>query len=116
VHGDGEAERAAGASQGFTRSAAELGAGEWDQLAASLPNVPLGPDDLGRPLVDLLVDHGGLTSKSEGRRLAEQGGLYLNDVSVPADRVLTSDDLVEGRWAMVRKGKKHRYVVRLTGV
>jgi hypothetical protein len=30
--------------------------------------------------------------------------------------VLTSDDLVEGCWAMVRKGKKHRYVIRLTGV
>ena len=37
VHGDDEAERAAGASQGFTRSAAELDAGEWDELAASLP-------------------------------------------------------------------------------
>jgi tyrosyl-tRNA synthetase len=78
--------------------------------------VPLGHADLGRPLVDVLVEHDGLTSKSEGRRLAEQGGLYLNDESVPADRVLRADDLVEGRWAMVRKGKKQRYVIRLTGV
>ncbi len=116
VHGDDEAERAAGASQGFTRSTAELGAGEWDELAASLPNVPLGPDDLGRPLIDLLVEHDGLKSKSEGRRLADQGGLYLNDVAVPADRVLAADDLVEGGWAMVRKGKKQRYVIRLNGV
>ena len=33
VHGDDEADRAAGASQGFTRTAAELGAGEWEALA-----------------------------------------------------------------------------------
>lgn len=116
VHGQEESDRAADASQGFTRSAAELAAGEWQGLAASLPNVPLTEADLGRPLIDLLVEHGALASKSEGRRLAAQGGLYLNDVSVPADRSLAADDLVEGGWAMVRKGKKHRYVIQLNAV
>jgi tyrosyl-tRNA synthetase len=113
VHGEGEAERAAGASQGFTRSAAELGPADWEELAASLPLLELGPDALARPLVDLLVEGGALSSKGEGRRLAEQGGLYLNDVAVPSDRTLEPDDLVERRWAMVRRGKKQRHVLRL---
>jgi len=113
VHGEEEAARADQASRGFTRSAAELAAGDWQGLASSLPTVALGSIDLGRPLIDLLVEHGALGSKSEGRRLADQGGLYLNDVSVPADRALLGEDLAEGEWAMVRRGKKHRYVIRL---
>jgi tyrosyl-tRNA synthetase len=113
VHGEAEAERAAGASQGFTRSAADLDAGEWEQLAASLPLLELGPEALARPLVDLLVEGGALSSKGEGRRLADQGGLYLNDVAVPSDRTLEADDLVDQRWAMVRRGKKQRHVLRL---
>ena len=74
VHGEDEAERAAGASQGFTRTAAELGAGEWEALAASLPLLEPGPDAVGRDLVELLAEHGVVASRSEGRRLVTQGG------------------------------------------
>jgi tyrosyl-tRNA synthetase len=113
VHGADEAGRAAGASQGFTRTAAELGTGEWQELAASLPVVELGPDAVGRDLVDLLAEHGVVASKGEARRLVAQGGLYLNDVAVPEGRLLQADDLFEGTWAMVRRGKKQRHVVRV---
>jgi tyrosyl-tRNA synthetase len=113
VHGPDEADRAAGASQGFTRTAAELAAGEWEELAASLPVVELGPDAVGRDLVDLLAESGVVASKGEARRLVAQGGLYLNDVAVPEGRALGADDLFDGTWAMVRRGKKQRHVVRV---
>jgi len=115
VHGEDEAERAAGASRGFTRTAAELGAGEWEALAASLPLLEPGPDAVGRDLVELLAEHGVVASRSEGRRLVTQGGVYLNDVAVSEGRLLEADDLYDGSWAMVRRGKKQRYVIRLTG-
>jgi len=115
VHGEEEAERAAGASQGFTRGATELGTQEWEALAASLPVIELGPDALGRDLVDLLAEHGVVASKGEARRLIAQGGLYLNDQAVGEGRALEADDLLEGAWAMVRRGKKQRHVVHLTG-
>ena len=112
VHGEGEAERAAEASEGFTRNAAELGAGEWESLAASLPVIDLETDAVGRDLVELLADHGVVGSRSEGRRLVAQGGLYLNDQAVAEGRRLAAADLTGGRWAMVRRGKKQRYVLR----
>ncbi len=113
VHGEEAAERAAGASQDFTRTAADIDAGEWDQLAASLPLIEPAPDAVGRDLVELLADHGVVGSRSEGRRLVAQGGLYLNDVAVAEGRRLEADDLFDGVWAMVRRGKKQRFVLRL---
>jgi tyrosyl-tRNA synthetase len=115
VHGPEEADRAAGASQGFTRTASELGSGEWEGLAASLPLLETGPDAVGRDLVELLAEHGVVSSKGEGRRLVAQGGLYLNDVAVAEGRTLEAGDLFDGVWAMVRRGKKQRHVIHLTG-
>jgi tyrosyl-tRNA synthetase len=116
VHGEEQADRAAGASQGFTRTVSELEPGEWEDLAASLPLLELAPDDIGRDLVEILAEHGVVASKGEGRRLVAQGGLYLNDVAVPDGRTLETEDLLAGGWAMVRRGKKQRYVLHLSGV
>ena len=110
VHGVDEADRAAGASKGFTRAAAELSEDEWRELAASLPVIEVSSSDLGRDLVELLADGGALASRSEGRRLVAQGGLSLNDEPVTEGRSLTAEDLGSG-WAMVRRGKKHRFVL-----
>jgi tyrosyl-tRNA synthetase len=114
VHGAEAAERAAAASQGFTRGAADLSGGDWAELAASLPIVELGAEAVGDDLVELLATHGVVGSKGEGRRLVAQGGLYLNDVAVAEGRCLDRDDLFEGTFALVRRGKKHRYVLRVT--
>jgi tyrosyl-tRNA synthetase len=56
-----------------------------------------------------------VSSKGEGRRLVAQGGLYLNDVAVAEGRTLEAGDLFDGVWAMVRRGKKQRHVIHLTG-
>jgi tyrosyl-tRNA synthetase len=111
VHGRVEADRAAGASSGFTRPVAELGEQDWEALATSLPVLSLPRAQVGRDLVEVLAEHGVVGSKGEARRLIAQRGLYLNDVAVEEGRVLADDDLVAGRWAMVRRGKKQRHVV-----
>ncbi len=110
VHGRDEAERAAGASKGFTRAAADLTADDWRELAASLPVIEIASNDVGRDLVELLADAGAVASRSEGRRLVAQGGLSLNDEAVTEGRALGAEDLSSG-WAMVRRGKKHRFVL-----
>jgi len=112
VHGEDEANQAAGASQGFSRSAAELEVGEWEALSSSLPVLELGPSDLGRDLVDLLATHGVIASKSEGRRLVAQKGISLNDMTVVEGQVLDESEFLEGTWAMVRRGKKQRFLLR----
>lgn len=112
VHGEAEADRAAGASQGFTRSAEELTAADWVDLASSLPTLPVTSADIGRDLVEFLADQGALASRSEGRRLVAQSGLSLNDVAVTEGQQLASEDFSVDGYAMARRGKKHRFVLK----
>lgn len=112
VHGEAEADRAAGASQGFTRSAEELTGADWVDLASSLPTLPVSSADIGRDLVEFLADHGALASRSEGRRLVAQSGLSLNDVAVTEGQRLASEDFSADGYAMARRGKKHRFVLQ----
>ncbi len=112
VHGADEADRAAGASQGFTRSAGELTSADWEQLAESLPSLPVAAADLGRDLIDYLADNGVLSSRSEGRRLVAQSGLSFNDQVVEEGRKLESADFSDDGYAMVRRGKKQRFLLR----
>lgn len=113
VHGDDEARRAAGASQGFTRSARDLDASDWEELAESLPVADLTRTEVGVELVELLAVHGIVGSKGEARRLIAQRGVSLNDEVVEDGRTLSADDLLAGGWAMVRRGKKQRFLFRL---
>lgn len=110
VHGEAEAE-AAEAASGILfgaplqdASVAALGA-----VAREVPVAEVDRTDLdgGITLVDLLADDGLLTaSKGEARRAITQGGVYLNGERVTEDRKLATSDLLHGRWALLRKGKK----------
>ena len=114
VHGEEEADRAAGASQGFTRTAvASSPRASGPSWRPACRVIEPGPGAVGRDLVELLAEHGVVGSKGEGRRLVAQGGIYLNDVAITEGRVLEADDLFDGVWAMVRRGKKQRHVLRL---
>jgi tyrosyl-tRNA synthetase len=113
VHGETEADRAAGASSGFTRVAAELGDAEWEELAASLPVTELETADIGRDLIDLFAANGIVASKGEGRRLVSQRGISINDETVVEGQMLAAGDLLTGGWAMVRRGKKQRFLLHL---
>ena len=78
----------------------------------SVPTCEVAAADLeaGVPVVQLFNDCGLCDSKGAARRLARQGGLYVNDEKVEEDRVLTSSDLVDG-CIMLRAGKKkHRRI------
>jgi tyrosyl-tRNA synthetase len=46
------------------------------------------------------------TSQSDARRQLEQGGLAVNAAKVAPGRQLGPDDLLHGRWVLLRKGKK----------
>jgi len=112
VHGDGEAERAVSASRGFTRPAAELDDADWEDLATSLPVSNLDSSDIGLEFPEILAKHGIVGSKGEGRRLITQKGVSLNDSAVVEGQVLQLDDFLAGGWAMLRRGKKLRFLLR----
>jgi tyrosyl-tRNA synthetase len=109
VHGAAAADEAAAASTGFTAAAGSLSA---EQLAALSDEIPTTHTEIaGRDVVDLLVESNLAASKGEARRLIAGGGIYVNDVALVESRELGADDLLQGRYVMLRKGKRQRHLL-----
>ena len=72
--------------------------------------VSAGELEEGIAAIQLFNECGLCDSKGAARRLARQGGLYVNDEKAEEDRVLTSADL-DNDCIMLRAGKKkHRRI------
>ena len=111
VHGRDAADKVVAASQAlFGRgSLADLDAGT---LAAAVAELPSARGRAGDPIVDLLAAAGVVKSKGEARRAIGEGGASVNNVRVAdADAVLAPADLLHGRWAVLRRGKRTLAVV-----
>jgi tyrosyl-tRNA synthetase len=110
VHGAAEHAQAVAASQAL------FGQGELRDLddrtlAAALDEVPHAVLDAGLgalpPVADLMAATGIVASKSAARRAIAEGGAYLNNVKVTAqDAVPREDDLLHGRFLVLRRGKR----------
>ena len=85
-------------------------------LAAALSEVPhVRVAELG-PVVDLFAEVGLVASKSAARRTVKEGGAYVNNAKVTAeDAVPAREDLLHGRWLVLRRGKKNLAAVEVTG-
>ncbi|MGI8457403.1 MAG: tyrosine--tRNA ligase [Propionibacteriaceae bacterium] len=117
VHGAGEtaaANAAAGAL--FGRSdLRELDAGLLRAVVAEVGGVTLAAPETMPTVTELMTATGVVTSRSAARRAVEEGGAYVNNVRVTdPDTVLTEDDLLAGRYVIVRRGKKTIGAVTLT--
>ncbi len=98
IHGEAEAEQA--------RSTAHaLFAGGTD---ANMPATEIGPEQLMNgviSIVDLMVACGLTASKSESRRLIQQGGVFIDDIKTDSiETYITAEQLKTG--VKIRKGKK----------
>jgi tyrosyl-tRNA synthetase len=74
------------------------------------------PAENGLPaIVDVLERSGVVSSKAAARRAIAEGGAYLNNARVEdPDALLTLDDLLHGRFAIVRRGKRTVGAVTVT--
>jgi tyrosyl-tRNA synthetase len=105
LHGPEEAGRAAAASEA---------AFEQGRLSDDLPTheVPVAELEAGIVLAALAADAGLAASRGEARRLAQGGGLRVNDkAELDANRTVTSADLVEGV-VKLAAGKKKIVLVK----
>jgi len=99
VHGQEEAEKAIAASHALFRGGADDSNMPTTQLSADL----LKENAIG--VMDLLVACKLAASKSEARRLVQQGGVFVNDEKVATiDAAFTAEQLKTG--LKIRKGKK----------
>jgi tyrosyl-tRNA synthetase len=106
-HGEEEARKAQGASQ-----SAFGGSGDDDSIpTTSIPESRLSE---GLSVIDLFEMAGLISSKSEGRRLVQQGGCYVNEGRI--DDISTTIDAshIEDGRIMLRAGKKRRHRVAVT--
>jgi len=104
VHGEAAAEDAA-------KSAQALFAGGGDNSAMPTTAVPGSDLEAGLDIIDALVLTGLCKSKSEARRLVQQGGVAVNNEKVAAiEHKLLPGDLQDGK-IIIRKGKKDYHAI-----
>jgi len=112
VHGQNETARVIAASQAlFGRG--ELAELDERTLASALAETEparLEAGDELPPYVDLFAAAGVVESKSAARRALAEGGAYVNNVrldpSTSPDAAPSRDDLLHGRWLVLRRGKR----------
>jgi tyrosyl-tRNA synthetase len=115
VHGADECRRAMAASQALFGQGelTEVDERTLEDAKAEIPSadVPVGGglNGGGRlpSIADLMAQTGIVPSKSAARRAIAEGGAYLNNQKVTdVDAVPTADDLLCGRFLILRRGKR----------
>ena len=109
VHGEQETAQVEAASQAlFGRGELrELDAGTLDAAMAEAPTGSVGLADQPT-IVDLLVASGLVSSKGAARRAVNEGGAYVNNAKVTDEGWQpAAEDLLHGRWLVVRRGKRN---------
>ncbi|WP_237243039.1 tyrosine--tRNA ligase [Rothia nasimurium] len=114
VHGVEATEKVIAASEALFGKGdfAALDEATLKAATAELPHAVLSADQLD--MVTVLTETGLSASKSEARRTLKEGGAAINNVKVQGeDAALTESDLLLGKYAVVRRGKKNMAVVEV---
>lgn len=96
IHSEEEARKA--------QEAAEALFGSGNNLD-NAPSIELSENDIGRELLDILLEKNIIKTKSEGRRLIEQNAMSLNENKIQNVKFIV-DDKTEG---LLKMGKKKFY-------
>ena len=115
VHGAGAADKVVAASQAL------FGRGDLRDLdepttAAAVAELPTAPGRPGDLLVNLLAATGVVASRAAARRAIAEGAASVNNVRITDETAgLHSEDLLHGRWAVLRRGKRTLAVIDAQG-
>ena len=108
AHGKTEADKAQAASR------AAFSGGNLDK--AEMPTSEIAADrlDSGIPIMMLFHEVGLANSRSEARRLIQQGGAYINEKQYRAIDMVVGSNLLEDDALLLRAGKKryHRIILK----
>ncbi|NLZ90632.1 MAG: tyrosine--tRNA ligase [Clostridiales bacterium] len=106
IHGEEEASKAQAAARALFSSGSNLEAAPTTEISGA-------EMQQGINILDLLMKTGLTTSRGEGRRLVQQGGLYIGEERVnDTDLVITEESFSDGT-LLLRKGKKVYHLVKL---
>jgi tyrosyl-tRNA synthetase len=106
IHGEVEAIKAVEASKALFAGGAKTG---------SIPTTSIGTDELseGIDAIGLMLKSGLVPSRSEGRRVIEQGGLKMNEEKITdINQQITVESFINNE-LLLQKGKKAFHVIKL---
>ena len=120
VHGPGERAKVQAAAQALFGQGelAELDAATLDAALAEAPHAVVPHDEWvqGLSVADALARSGLVASKGAARRTIAEGGAYVANVRATDENALLGpDDLLAGRWVLVRRGRRHIGGIRVLG-
>ncbi|HVC70803.1 MAG TPA: tyrosine--tRNA ligase [Acidimicrobiales bacterium] len=115
VHGESEARRAAAAAKAlYSEEITGLDESTLLEVCADAPTTVLARTALDTTsLVDALVTSGLAKSKNQARTTISQGGVYVNNRRLhDSDAGLRPDDLLFGRYLILRRGRRDYHLLR----
>jgi tyrosyl-tRNA synthetase len=116
VHGPNATAEAIRASEILFGGGLEgISEGTFNDIVGEVPSKDIEMSKLagaGLPFVELLVHSGLCASKGQARKDVEGGGAYLNNVREGNfQRAVTANDLLFGKYLLLRKGKRNYAVL-----
>jgi tyrosyl-tRNA synthetase len=106
VHG-AEATAAVQAASAALFGRAELSSLDAGTLADAVAELPSAQVVVGTPVAEAFAAAGLSPSRGAARRTVTEGGAYVNNAKVTdPEAVLGADELLHGRYAVLRRGKK----------
>lgn len=97
VHDEEEAKKAMEASEALFGKGGDM---------SNIPSSSISKDLVGSKVLDILAAVGIIPSKSEGKRLIQQGGLYINEEKITDIDLIIDDSYFKEGKLLVKKGKK----------
>ena len=115
VHGEEGLKTALGATQTlFGGDISGKSADELETIFKDVKSATLAKADIvGKSVFAVAATAGMFKSNGEARRMAQQGGLSLNGGKADDKRMFADADLVDGRVAVLRSGKKNYFLVKV---
>ncbi len=87
------------------------------QVMDGVPTVNISKAQIeeGYDFVSFLAESTVFPSKGEAKKMLQAGGLSVNKVKVNSEKlVVNSEDLLQGKYILLQKGKKNYYLVVVT--
>lgn len=115
VHGEKNAYDAKKASEilfAGTADVKDLEEGILTDIFSDVPSYEMNIE--GQNVVDVAISSNMGKSKSEIRRKINEGGFYINNVKISSERSIGKEDLIHGKYLLLRKGKKDYVFIKHT--
>lgn len=108
IHGQDEADKAHNASK-------SLFSGSGDDENTPSTEIELAAFEEGINVIELIMRCSLAASKSEARRLVEQGGILVNGVKAPSIETIYTEEDFENGFMLIKKGKKvyHKAILKI---